>query len=442
MISTSLALAERHVPRYTSYPTAPHFTGGISSKTYAEWLAVLPKAASVSVYIHVPFCVELCHYCGCTTKATRSREPIDAYVDVLRREIALLQGISGRKVTHLHWGGGTPSILGADSLCQVVESLARIFDLSALQEHAIELDPRRTGPELVQRLADLGLTRASLGVQDFTPAVQRAMGRVQPFDLVERVTGNLRDAGIEAINFDLMYGLPNQTVLDAACTASLAASLGPDRIALFGYAHVPWFKSHQRLIDSSSLPGVNERLAQSAAASQMLGRAGYVSVGLDHFALPHDRLAQAAGDATVRRNFQGYTTDQAPILIGLGASAIGQMPQGYVQNAPDVAGYTRAINARTFATARGLAFSDEDRVRAAIIESLMCEFNVDLAEFGGRERFADEIESLDELVDAGFLIVTGGRITLTESGRPFVRLAASAFDAYLARANKQHSIAV
>lgn len=442
MTSTSLALAERYVPRYTSYPTAPHFSSGIGLQSYAEWLAVLPKAASLSVYIHVPFCVELCHYCGCTTKATRSREPIDSYVDVLRSEIALLQGISGRKVTHLHWGGGTPSIVGADSLCSVVESLARLFDFSQLQEHAIELDPRRTEPDLVRVLANLGITRASLGVQDFTPAVQRAMGRVQPFELVKRVTGDLRDAGIEAVNFDLMYGLPDQTVTDAARTAALAASLGPDRIALFGYAHVPWFKAHQRLIDSSSLPGVSERLEQSAGASETLHRAGYIPVGFDHFALPHDPLAVAAKNSTLRRNFQGYTTDQAPILIGLGASAIGQMPQGYVQNAPDVAGYSRAIKAGRFATVRGLALSDEDRVRAAIIERLMCEFTVDLAEFAGSAQFATEIESLDELVDAGLLIVTGDRISLTESGRPFVRLAAAAFDAYLSKANKQHSIAV
>jgi oxygen-independent coproporphyrinogen-3 oxidase len=237
---------------------------------------------------------------------------------------------------------------------------------------------------MVRALANLGVTRASLGVQDFTPAVQRAMGRVQPFDLVKRITGDLRDAGIEAINFDLMYGLPNQTVMDAACTASLATSLGPDRIALFGYAHVPWFKAHQRLIDSSSLPGASERLAQSAGASETLHRAGYIPVGLDHFALPHDPLAVAAKNSTLRRNFQGYTTDQAPILIGLGASAIGQMPQGYVQNAPDVAGYSRAINSGRFATVRGLALSNEDRVRAAIIERLMCEFTVDLAEFSGR----------------------------------------------------------
>ena len=230
--------------------------------------------------------------------------------------------------------------------------------------------------------------------------------------------------------------------MDAACTASLATSLGPDRIALFGYAHVPWFKAHQRLIDSSSLPGASERLAQSAAASETLHRAGYIPVGLDHFALPHDPLAVAAKNSTLRRNFQGYTTDQAPILIGLGASAIGQMPQGYVQNAPDVAGYSRAINSGRFATVRGLALSDEDRVRAAIIERLMCGFRVDLAEFGGRERFANEIERLDELVDAGLVIVAGDCITLTESGRPLVRLAAAAFDAYLPRAKKQHSIAV
>jgi oxygen-independent coproporphyrinogen-3 oxidase len=286
------------------------------------------------------------------------------------------------------------------------------------------------------------VTRASLGVQEFTPAVQEAIGRVQPFELVKRLTGDLREAGIEAINFDLMYGLPNQTAADAACTASMAASLRPNRIALFGYAHVPWFKTHQRMIDVAALPGVSERLAQAAVAAETLTRAGYVAVGLDHFALPDDELARAAKDGTLRRNFQGYTTDQADALIGLGASAIGQLPQGYVQNAPDTGSYSRAINAGKFAVVRGLALSDEDRIRAAIIERLMCDLAVDLGRYGGADRFADEIEALNPLADAGLLTVAGNRIGITERGRPFMRIAAAAFDASLPRGEKRHSVAV
>lgn len=439
---TPLALAERSVPRYTSYPTAPHFTGGVNAATYAEWLAVLPKTATLSAYIHVPFCVELCHYCGCTTKAARRREPVDAYAQVLRDEIGLLRGLTGRRLTHLHWGGGTPSILGAEGLASVAEQLAGVFDFSALNEHAIELDPRRTDRELVRALAALGVTRASLGVQEFTPLVQQAIGRIQPFELVKRLAGDLRAAGIGAINFDLMYGLPNQTAAHVATTAALAASLRPDRIALFGYAHVPWFKTHQRIIDTSALPGVNERLAQAAIAAQMLTRAGYVAVGLDHFALPGDELALAAKAGRLHRNFQGYTTDRADALIGFGASAIGQLPQGYVQNAPDTGSYSRAIGAGKFATVRGLALSDEDRIRAAIIERLMCDLVVDLGRYGGPDPFADEIESLSPLVDAGLVAISGNCVVITERGRPFMRIAAAAFDSYLPKSKKRHSVAV
>jgi oxygen-independent coproporphyrinogen-3 oxidase len=438
----SLELAARNVPRYTSYPTAPHFTGAVGAATCAEWLAMLPPAATLSVYIHVPFCVELCHYCGCTTKAARRREPVDAYAAVLRDEIALLRGLAGRRLTHLHWGGGTPSILGAGGLASVVESLAGVFDFNAIREHAIELDPRRVDRELVRALAALGVTRASLGVQTFAPHVQQAIGRIQPFDLVERVTGELREAGIEAVNFDLMYGLPKQTAADVERSAVLADSLRPDRIALFGYAHVPWFRTHQRIIDTAALPGVGERLAQAEIATDALIGAGYAAIGLDHFALPGDELARAAKCGTLRRNFQGYTTDSADALIGLGASAIGQLPQGYVQNAPDTGGYSRAIANGTFATVRGLALSDDDRTRGAIIERLMCDLAADLGRYGGARRFADEIESLGPLADAGFVTVAGDRIAVTERGRPFVRIAAAAFDAYLPQGEKRHSVAV
>jgi oxygen-independent coproporphyrinogen-3 oxidase len=439
---TPLALAERNVPRYTSYPTAPHFTGAVNAATCAEWLAVLPKTATLSAYIHVPFCVTLCNYCGCTTKATRRRDPVDAYAEVLRDEIALLRGLTGGRLTHLHWGGGTPSILGGDGLASTVERLAGVFDFSAIKEHAIELDPRRTDRDLVRALAAMGVTRASLGVQEFAPHVQQAIGRIQSFEMVKRLTGELRDAGIGAINFDLMYGLPNQTVADVRQSAALAASLRPNRIALFVYAHVPWFKPHQRILDASALPGIGDRLHQAATAAEALIRAGYVAVGLDHFALPDDALAHAAKNGALRRNFQGYTTDRADALIGLGASAIGQLPQGYVQNAPDTGSYSRAIQAGTFATVRGLALSDDDRLRSTIIERLMCDLVVDLGRYGCPDRFADEIDSLAPLVDAGLVAISGNCVVITERGRPFMRIAAAAFDAYLPKGEKRHSVAV
>ncbi len=442
-MNTSLALAERNVPRYTSYPTAPHFSAAIDAGTYRGWLEALPNDATLSLYLHVPFCTELCHYCGCNTKAVRQRAPIDAYADRLLNEIALLGPLGSRKLTHLHWGGGTPSILGPQWLETIAARLASQFDLSGLKEHAIELDPRRLDKALVRSLKAIGVTRASLGVQDAAPHVQHAIGRLQPFDLVERAADWLRAAGIPDLNVDLMYGLPTQTVRDVARSAELAASLGAQRMALFGYAHVPWFKANQKLIDESALPGLAERLEQAQVAADTLCGLGYQAVGLDHFALPNDALAIAARGQRLRRNFQGYTTDTADALIGLGASAIGKLPQGFVQNAPDLAGYARAVDAGRFATVKGLALTDEDRQRADIIERLMCDLALDLDTVaGGAARFAGEMAALVPLAEQGLLTIDGARIAITERGRPYVRIAAAAFDAYLAASQKKHSIAV
>lgn len=437
-----LALAERNVPRYTSYPTAPHFSAAVGPQIYAEWLSALHRTATLSLYIHVPFCTELCLYCGCNTRAVRRREPVDAYAGRLSDEIALLGSLRGRRLTHLHWGGGTPSILGPQWLETIAAQLDSLFDLSALKEHAIELDPRRLDKPLVRTLAAIGVTRASLGVQDVSPRVQQAIGRNQPFELVERAVDALRAADIEKLNIDLMYGLPEQTVREVARSAELAASLGPQRLALFGYAHVPWFKTHQRLIDETVLPGLSERLAQAQTAAETLRGLGYQAVGLDHFALPEDELAVASRGKTLRRNFQGYTTDDAGALIGLGASAIGRLPQGFVQNAPDVAGYSRAVAAGRFATVKGIALSDDDRLRATIIERLMCDLAIDFDAFGGAARFAAEISALNSLADEGLLRIDGTSIAVTEPGRPFVRIAAAAFDSYLAANQKRHSAAV
>lgn len=441
-MTASLALAERNVPRYTSYPTAPHFSAAVDPGTYAEWLAALPRDASLSLYIHVPFCTELCHYCGCNTRAVRKRGPVDAYAERLLDEIALLVNLQGGNLTHLHWGGGTPSILGPQWLETIAARLASLFNLSRLKEHAIELDPRRLDRPLVQTLARIGVNRASLGVQDVSPQVQQAIGRVQPFELVERAAEWLREAGIANLNVDLMYGLPTQSIRDVARSAELAASLGAQRLALFGYAHVPWFKTHQRLIDEAALPDADARLEQAQVAEETLTSFGYQAIGLDHFALPDDELAIAARDKRLHRNFQGYTTDEADALIGLGASAIGKLPQGFVQNAPDVAGYARAVSAGRFATVKGKAISDDDRLRAGIIERLMCDLEVDLDAAAGAGRFEAELAALAPLADQGLLTVDGARITITNRGRPYVRIAAAAFDVYLAASERRHSVAV
>jgi oxygen-independent coproporphyrinogen-3 oxidase len=442
-MSTTLTLAERAVPRYTSYPTAPHFCPDVGAETYAAWLAALPAQTTLSLYLHVPYCSELCLYCGCTTKAVRQSAPVAAYADLLRAEIKLLgSAIGGRPVVHLHWGGGTPSILGGDALADLADRLASVFDLTRLDVHAIELDPRRLTQDLAGALARIGVTRVSFGAQDFSPHVQRAIGRIQPFEMVEEAVAMVRAEGIADVNIDLMYGLPKQTVGDVIRSAETAASLAPSRIALFGYAHVPWFKPHQKLIDTSSLPGAAERMAQMHAAAETLEECGYVSIGLDHFAQRWDDLAKAARARKLRRNFQGYTTDEADALIGLGASSIGRLPPGHVQNAPDVGSYARAIEAGRFAVVRGIAFSDDDRRRAAIIERLMCDFAVDLDAHGSAADFMAELDAVDALAASGIVGRNGRRIVMTEEGRPLVRLVAAAFDAYLPQNNKRHSVAV
>jgi oxygen-independent coproporphyrinogen-3 oxidase len=432
-----------NVPRYTSYPTAPNFTTAITPARYADWLSSLPEDSGLSLYIHVPFCAELCLYCGCNTKAVRRREPVDRYLKTLIDEIAIAASHLGpRKVTHLHWGGGTPSMLGEAGLQRVMDRLAGAFDLSSLHEHAIEIDPRHANASLAAALARIGVNRASFGVQDFSAEVQRAIGRIQPFDVVRHCVDMFVEAGILGLNIDLMYGLPRQSAAGIARNADLAASLQPGRIALFGYAHVPWMKKSQRLIDASLLPGHQERLAQARVAANVLTGHGFRAIGFDHFADPRDELAIAARDGRLRRNFQGYTTDQADALIGFGASAISRTPSGYAQNAPDVAGYTRAVAAGQLPIVKGLELTSDDRLRGQIIERLLCDFAIDLDAVAAPHRFDDEIAALSPLVDAGLVRIDDRRITIPKTGRSFARLVAAAFDAYLPANRTRHSAAV
>jgi len=448
MDQASLALAERSAPRYTSYPTAPHFSKEIGGEHMRAWLSALDEGATLSLYFHVPYCSAICSYCGCHTKALRQDEPLTAYKDTLLREIELFAATTrARRVSSIHWGGGTPGMLGPVRFRAIAECIARHFTVDAETEHAIELDPRQLDASLVEALVRSGVGRASLGAQDFNPHVQEASGRVQPYELVARAVDLLRAAGVGAINLDLMYGLPRQTVEDAARTAALAAALDPARLAVFGYAHVPWFKTHQKLIDASTLAGAGERLAQAAAVRETLEAAGYEAIGLDHFARPHDSLAAAAREGRMRRNFQGYTTDAADALLPFGVSSIGRLPQGYVGNATDVAGWRRAIEAGRFATTRGLAFTREDIARGAVIERLMCDFSVDygaLAEAHAfpRDAFDDAKVPLAALAEQGLVEMDGRRVAVAERGRPFARLVAAAFDAYLEANAARHSVAV
>jgi oxygen-independent coproporphyrinogen-3 oxidase len=391
----------------------------------------------------------MCWFCGCYTKIVNRYEPVRQYLDALEAEIALVaEALPGAfRAQHLHWGGGSPTMLEASDWLELTAKLSRVFTLTPDAELAVEIDPRDATEEYIAALGEAGVSRASIGVQDFHPEVQAAVNRHQPFAVVGRVCGWLRRHGITAINLDLMYGLPHQTVERIDAMVDLAMRLEPARVALFGYAHVPWMKSHQRLIDEAALPGTAERWRQSAAAARRLQEHGLVPIGLDHFARPDDPLAVAAASRRLHRNFQGYTTDAAATLLGFGASAIGSLPQGYVQNLMPLKDYREAVFAGRLPVARGLALGEDDRLRGEIIERLMCDLAVDAAavceRHGAEPAVLDPaLAALRPLAADGLIEMEGRRIAVTEAGRPFVRLAAAAFDAYLGTGQARHSRAV
>jgi oxygen-independent coproporphyrinogen III oxidase len=443
-----LNVISRPVPRYTSYPTAPHFSAAVTPEVYAGWLTKVRAASEpVSLYLHIPFCRSICTYCGCTTKAARKDEPLRAYAEALHREIALVADRLGPvEVAHLHWGGGTPNILPADCLEALVDDLRSRFTFLPGMEHAIELDPRHVTAKGAALLTRLGVNRASLGVQTLDETVQTAIGRVQPLETVQAAFTHLRAAGITNINADLMYGLPHQTAADVVRTAREVARLEPSRIALFGYAHVPWMKPHQTLIDETTLPGTAERLAQANAARAKLIECGYVEIGIDHFARPADPLARASRTGTLHRNFQGYTDDNASTLIGLGVSSISRTPDGYAQNAPDQRGWLRSVEAGELPIVRGKAFDADDRLRADVIEDLLCDFASDLdavAALHGADPavFDADLAGLTLFMQEGWVTLSGRKLVIRQYRPELARLVASQFDRYLNRAGR-HSVAV
>lgn len=448
MIDTALiARHDRPVPRYTSYPTAPHFHAGIDQSSYAGWLAGLPLGEPISIYIHVPFCREMCWYCGCNTQITARTQPVAQFADNLIAEIELVgrQTLSGpiarrRRVTSIHFGGGTPNTLAADDLRRIMMALGHVFDLDADLDLALELDPRRLDPAFVAAMRDCGATRVSLGVQDFDREVQLAINRLQPYDLVARTVEQLRASGIRAINFDLIYGLPRQTAASIAHTAQAAAELRPDRVALFGYAHVPWMKANQRLIAEAELPDATLRARQFEVAVDVLVTHGYEQIGLDHFALPDDGLARALQARRLRRNFQGYTDDPAETILGLGPSAISATPFGYAQNQTDNTPWAREVRAGRLATARGIALGEEDRRRRALIEEVMCYGTADLAALPLNAK--TELARLAPLIADGLVTLQKGQLALTPRGEPFRRVVAAAFDTYLQPEGQRHSRAI
>lgn len=444
-----IAKYDRRVPRYTSYPTAPHFSPAVTAADYAAWLGMLEDDAALSLYLHVPFCASLCLFCACHTSVVHRQEPLVSYGTTLLTEIQLVAAAIGRrlKVRHIHWGGGTPTALPPAQMRDVMQSLCAHFDVVPDAEVAVEVDPRELSDASLHALADMGTTRASLGVQDFDPLVQQTVNRVQDFALTAACAERLRGVGIGSINLDLIYGLPHQTEHGVATTVEQALRIAPDRVAVFGYAHVPWMKKHQALLPESALPNATERFAQRAMAETVITAAGYEAIGLDHFARPDDALATAAAAARLKRNFQGYTTDDAPVLLGLGASSIGSLPQGYVQNLPSIPAWRDAVRAERLPVARGIALTDADRLRRSVIETLMCQTEVDLRDVAARHgadvaSLMDAAPALQEMARDGLVRWDGLHVAVTPAGRPFVRAVAAAFDTYLAAGTGRHSAAV
>ncbi|MDD3444547.1 MAG: oxygen-independent coproporphyrinogen III oxidase [Zavarzinia sp.] len=432
-------MADTHLtaryPRYTSFPTASHFHGGIDGEAYADWLYRLPADRDVSLYIHVPYCDSLCWFCGCHMKVMNRPGPISRFVTAATTEASLVAEAIGRhaRVSHLHFGGGSPTILTPQDIAHLMGSLRKSFVIDDQTEIAVEIDPRDLDEAKLDAWAAAGMTRASIGCQDLDPEVQRAINRIQPLSLITRAVEGLRRRGITSINIDLVHGLPYQTVEGLERTLDGILGLSPDRIAIFGYAHVPQLKPHQRLIPTESLPGPAERHAQASAAFDRIVAAGYEAIGLDHFAKPGDALAVAAATGRLHRNFQGYTTDDAGIMIGLGPSAIGELPQGYVQNTPDINAWHKAIGQGVFATARGIALSPSDRLRRAVIERLMCDYRVDVDHVAETVGLSASLVNeawprLDAFAADGLIEIVGHRVSILPEARALVQMVASAFD--------------
>jgi oxygen-independent coproporphyrinogen-3 oxidase len=440
---------QERLPRYTSYPTAPHFSPAIDANTYLGWLKSMPSPRTASLYLHVPFCRVMCWYCGCHTSVTKQDEPIKVYTSALRCEIKLIADALQKRipVAHIHFGGGTPTIMAAESFSDLVTAMRTSFFVLPNAEIAVEIDPRTLTERMSEAMGYCGVARASLGVQSFDPHVQRAINRSQTVEQTEAAVYRLRRASVRGINFDLIYGLPHQTVASCLDTVERCVALRPDRFAVFGYAHVPSFKKHQRKIAEAALPDSFERHRQFETIAEALERAGYIRIGLDHFALPTDPMAVAQREQRLRRNFQGYTDDPGDVLIGLGASAIGQLPQGFVQNVVATRDYLQRTADGKLATAKGYALTADDRFRADIIERIMCDFAVDLAPIcrhHGRsvQTAIVDHERFGRLVSDGVVTMKGDRLEVIDDFRFLARSVASIFDAHLPKAVAAHSRAV
>ena len=433
---TSLGLFDAKVPRYTSYPTAPHFSNAVDASVFSNWIKAIPEGSRISLYVHVPFCRRLCWFCACRTQGTQSDSPVQAYLETLKQELALLKTVLPKGVTlsRLHWGGGTPTLLTAPMMTELANAIFDVAPLAEDAEFSVEIDPNEIDAARLDALAAAGMNRASIGVQDFDPEIQETIGRVQSYDVTKKAVDMIRARGINSLNADILFGLPNQSNARITESVQKLLSLSPDRVALYGYAHVPWIAKRQQMIPSDQLPTPQERLELFETAAKLFRWDGYADIGIDHFALHGDGLETAQTAGKLRRNFQGYTDDQADVLIGVGASSISRFPQGYAQNAPSTSAHTGAIRDDRFSIAKGHIFTEDDLLRGRIIEALMCDFQVSTDEITGNFSISrPELRKCFDEVNAAFdglLVVDSDYLFIPEQARPLTRMIARHFDAY------------
>ncbi|SEW01647.1 oxygen-independent coproporphyrinogen-3 oxidase [Aliiroseovarius sediminilitoris] len=431
-----LGLFDARVPRYTSYPTAPHFKAGIGAETLSDWISAIPANEAVSLYVHVPFCRRLCWFCACRTQGTTTAEPVAAYVNSLKQELATIKDLlaDGIKLEHLHWGGGTPTLLQPEMISDLTNAILTTAPLAPGAQFSVEIDPSEIDDARLDALAAAGMNRASIGVQDFDPMIQEVIGRPQSYEITKQAVDGLRARGINSLNMDILYGLPHQNTARITDSVEKLISLGPDRVALFGYAHVPWVARRQTLIPTEALPSAEERLELYNTARDLFIAAGYDEIGIDHFALPSDGLAKAHKAGTMKRNFQGYTEDVSKVMIGVGASSIARYPQGYAQNEPATSKYQAAVRDGRLAGAKGHVFTKDDLARGRVIEELLCYFRVNFAKLA--EEFARPVDDFLSMVDGleqampGTTVLDGTMLSIRPEARPVARMIARHFDDY------------
>ncbi len=439
---------DRPGPRYTSYPTAPHFNSSFTNEKYLDEIIRTNNEADspdLSLYYHLPFCDTLCYFCGCNMIITRNRDRIQEYIKYLKNEIDLLRTFikTDRKVVQLHWGGGTPTHLNPDEIIDLVSFINKSFQIRPDAEEGCEIDPRGLTKEHLEALRNGGFNRISMGVQDFNDKVQRAVNRLQPEEMTRQVVNWVRELGFKSINLDLMYGLPFQSLETFEKTLDATINISPDRIAVFNYAHVPWMKKHMALIKPEDLPLPEEKLQILKMTIEKLTSAGYVFIGMDHFAKPNDELAVAQRNKKLYRNFQGYSTHAGTDLYGMGITSISQIGKSYSQNLKKEREYFDTLNNETLPIERGVYLTEDDILRRHVISKVMCDFELDFEsvekqfDIEFEKYFGLALNGMQEFINDGLAEITNRKLEVTQMGRLLIRNIAMNFDGYIERKEDQ-----